>query len=154
MRKDTLAAGARSAKFAGGVGENDIFRNVSKEEKTDTVVAVEEKIVVRKKFIPLEGVILVRRQEIEKSSVLITDTMEQEKPAEGTIVERGPKVPLEVGTQVVFGKYAGAEFRLNGETLLLMKVEDILGSVEDEKPSYLDQPETWQGVGGCTIGRA
>ena len=37
-RKDLLAAGKKSATFAGGSGEGDIFRNVSKEERVDPVI--------------------------------------------------------------------------------------------------------------------
>jgi chaperonin GroES len=139
-RKDLLAAGQRSAKFAGGVGEGTGPSVMSEEDRaladaaTQNLV-IEKKAEPRKKFYPLENVMLVRRMEAATvSDVLITDTIEKEKPAEGFIVERGPNVPisLTVGTHVVFGKYSGTEFKLNGEIFLLMKTDELLGTIGDE----------------------
>lgn len=129
-RKDSLAAGARSATFQGGVGENDPLRNASKEARMPDPVFAPAPAKPRYQFIPLGDVLLVRQKIAEKSSLLAIDTVEQEKPAEGEVVTVGPLVPLTTGTQVVFGKYAGAEFRLNGEVLLLMKLTDILGTLQ------------------------
>jgi chaperonin GroES len=135
-RKDMLAAGARSATFMGGVGENDPLRNVAKgkDAKRNTYVPEAEQPIVRKKFIPTSGVLLVRRSEVTTKSVIITEAMEKEQPAEGVVLEVGPKVDIEVGSLVVFGKYSGAEFKLNGETLLLMETSDIKGTIVDESP--------------------
>src|ERR1700675_3590328 len=125
-RKDILAAGGRSATFMGGSGDNDIFRNVAPEGSFDTTVPTIEPVkVIRKKFIPTTGVLLIRRDEARSASgVLITETMEKEQPAEGTVLEVGHGIieqfGIKVGDHVVFGKYAGAEFKLNDETLLLM----------------------------------
>jgi chaperonin GroES len=147
MRKDTLAAGARSAKFAGGVGEGAGPSIMSEEDRaladaaTQNIV-IEKKAEPRKKFYPLENVMLVRRMEAATvSDILITETIEKEKPAEGFIVERGPNVPisLTVGTHVVFGKYSGTEFKLNGEIFLLMKTDELLGTIGDEPTN--EQPE-------------
>ncbi len=132
-RKDVLASGQRSAKFAGGVGENDIFRNVSKEAKDDSVPEVTPVKVVRKKFIPNEGILLIRPIETAAgSTVIITEQIEKERPSEGTVVEVGPNPGHTVGSHVVYGKYSGTEFKINGETLLLMEQKDILGRVIDE----------------------
>lgn len=134
-RKDMLAAGARSATFNGGVGENDIFRNVAPEGSRDeSVPVVESTSIARKRFIPTAGVLLVKRAEAEAiSKLVITDTMEKERPAEGIVLEVGPKVDIEVGAHIVFGKYAGTEFKLNGELLLLMEKDDIKGTIVDEE---------------------
>jgi len=133
-RKDMLAAGARSAKFAGGIGENDVLRNVAPEGSRDeSIPVIETAPVTRKKFRPTKGVLLVRRQEVVTTSVLITDNMEKEKPAEGIVLEVGKGVDIEVGAHVVFGKYSGAEFKLNGETLILLEEGEIKGTIEDEE---------------------
>lgn len=145
-RKDVLAAGARSATFNGGIGDNDIFRNVAPEGSRDEEIPVVESTPVpRKKFIPTAGVLLVRRDEARSaSSILITETMEKEQPAEGTVLEAGPDVTIAVGSHIVFGKYAGAEFRLNGETLLLMDATEVKGTIVDETP--LDQLSKFAGI--------
>lgn len=138
MRKDRLAAGARSATFAGGFGKGEGKGLVMSEKDRKAADADLKKIVIekktepRKKFIPTEEVMLVRRAEVVQSGLLIADLSEKEKPAEGTVIERGPSVKFNIGDHVVFGKYAGTEFKLNGEVLLLMNISDILGTLEDE----------------------
>jgi chaperonin GroES len=167
MRRDVLAAGARSAKFAGGVGENDITRNIMSDEDRAALDAQTAEVVIekaekpKKVFRPLAATLLVRRVTAEElSSLVITETMEQEKPSEGTIIAVGPKSYLSEGDHVVFGKYAGTEFKLNGEVLLIMDQEDIKGTIEVEvptvvRPSRFDDVSnpTWdENIGGC-IGR-
>jgi chaperonin GroES len=88
---------------------------------------------------PLHDRILVRRlQEEDKTSggIIIPDTA-KEKPQRGEIVaagkgrvtQDGKVIALEVriGDKVLFGKYSGTELKLNGEELLMMREEDILG---------------------------
>jgi chaperonin GroES len=88
---------------------------------------------------PLHDRILVRRlQEEDKTSggIIIPDTA-KEKPQRGEIVaagkgrvtQEGKVIALEVriGDKVLFGKYSGTELKLNGEELLMMREEDILG---------------------------
>ena len=142
-RKDTLAAGARSATFAGGVGEGDIYRNLSKEERVDPVIVIEKKIEPRKKFIPNPGVLLVRPIVIvaAPSAIIIEeDPNTKEKPSEGIVLECGEAIEdfptQDVGSHIVYGKYAGTEFKINGETLLLLDFADVKGRVvlEDESP--------------------
>ena len=90
---------------------------------------------------PLHDRILVRRTpEEEKTTggIYIPDTA-KEKPQRGEIVacgkgkitEDGKILPLEVkiGDRVLFGKYSGTEFKLNGEEFLMMREEDILGII-------------------------
>ena len=136
MRKDVLASGGRRATFAGGSGEGDIYRNLSSEPRDESIPEVTPVVTARKKFIPLKGTLLVRRAEaISPSGIIITETMEQEQPAEGEILEMHPGLDagLLVGDHIVFGKYAGTEFRLNGEVLLLMDVDEVKGIVIEEK---------------------
>lgn len=90
---------------------------------------------------PLHDRILVRRTEGEEKTaggLLIPDTA-KEKPQRGEIVacgkgrvtEDGKVLPLEVkiGDKVLFGKFAGSELKINGEELLMMREEDILGVI-------------------------
>jgi len=63
-----------------------------------------------------------------------------EKPVRGEIVaagkgkrlESGDIIPLDVkvGDQVLFGKYSGTEVKVNGDDLLVMREEDIMGVLE------------------------
>jgi chaperonin GroES len=88
---------------------------------------------------PLHDRVLVKRIEDEparRGAIIIPDSA-QEKPQEGKVIavgkgrvsEAGKKTPLDVkaGDRVLFGKYSGSEVKLNGEELLIMKEEDVLG---------------------------
>jgi chaperonin GroES len=50
----------------------------------------------------------------------------------GKIMENGNIRPLEVkpGDVVMFGKYSGTEVKIDGEELLVMREEDIMGVIE------------------------
>ncbi len=50
----------------------------------------------------------------------------------GKILENGERRPLEVkkGDKVLFGKYSGQTVKVDGEELLVMREEDIMGIVE------------------------
>ena len=136
MRKDTLAAGARSAKFAGGMGDGDIFRNVSDEPREEFVPDMTAKSVVKKVFRPLGEGLLVRQNETVTESGLILDTVEKEKPCEGIVLAIGKSVTtVSVGDTVVFGKYSGQAFKLNGEELLIMQLDEVKGILESGQPA-------------------
>ena len=90
-------------------------------------------------FRPLGDRVLVKRVEEEaktKGGIIIPDTA-KEKPQEGEVIAVGPgardeagKVqPLDVktGDRILFGKWSGAEVKLEGQDLLIMKESDILG---------------------------
>jgi chaperonin GroES len=94
------------------------------------------------KFRPLHDRVVIRRiEEIGKTTggIIIPDTA-KEKPMEGEIIAAGPGarnesgalVPLGVkkGDRILFGKWSGTEIKLDGEDLLIMKEEDIMGVVE------------------------
>jgi chaperonin GroES len=94
------------------------------------------------KLRPLQDRVLIRRVEPETKTsggIFIPDTA-QEKPMEGEVVSCGPGargedgklVPMEVkpGDRVLFGKWSGAEVKLNGEELMIMKETDIMGVLE------------------------
>jgi len=91
---------------------------------------------------PLHDRVIVRRLgEEEKSAggIIIPDTA-KEKPVQGEVVaagngkimENGDVRPLDVksGDKVIFSKYAGTEIKLNGEEVMMMREDDILGVIE------------------------
>ena len=91
------------------------------------------------KIKPLHDRVLVRRvDEVTKTSggIIIPDTA-KEKPLEGIveavgtgkITPDGKVVALTVkeGDKVLFGKYAGTEIKLDGESFLMIREEDLLG---------------------------
>jgi chaperonin GroES len=93
-------------------------------------------------FRPLHDRVLVRRVTAEEKTaggIIIPDTA-KEKPQEGEIVAAGPGAPNEKGElvaldvkpgdRVLFGKWSGTEFKIDGEDLLIMKESDILGVIE------------------------
>lgn len=78
------------------------------------------------------------KEEVTKSGIVLPDTA-KEKPQEGTVVavgsgrllENGERVALDVheGDRVLFAKYGGTEFKLDGEELLVLKENDILAII-------------------------
>jgi chaperonin GroES len=97
------------------------------------------------KLTPLHDRILVRRveeQETTRGGLIIPDTA-KDKPQEGEVVsagkgkvtEDGKLRPLDVkaGDRILFGKYAGTEVKLDGEELLIMREEEVLGIIESAK---------------------
>ena len=93
-------------------------------------------------FRPLGDRVLVKRVEEEektKGGIIIPDTA-KEKPQEGEVIavgpgardENGALVPLDVkaGDLILFGKWSGTEVKIDGEDLLIMKEDDIMGVVE------------------------
>lgn len=94
------------------------------------------------KIRPLHDRVIVKRLEEERktaSGIVIPDTA-AEKPDQGEIIAVGPgkrddngkHVALDVkaGDKVLFGKYAGQTVKVEGEELLVMREEDIMGVVE------------------------
>jgi chaperonin GroES len=91
---------------------------------------------------PLGDRLVVRptpREEMTKSGIVLPDTA-KERPQEGTVLSVGPGrtlddgklEPMEVreGQKVLFQKYAGTEFKLEDDELLILKHADILAIVE------------------------
>ncbi|WP_253340990.1 co-chaperone GroES [Sphingobium sp. OAS761] len=92
-------------------------------------------------FRPLHDRVLVRRKNAAEASpggIIIPDSA-QEKPQEGEIVSVGGGIrsqggvieplDLKAGDRILFAKWSGAEVRVNGEDLLIMKESDVLGVV-------------------------
>ncbi|HYL77046.1 MAG TPA: co-chaperone GroES [Bryobacteraceae bacterium] len=91
---------------------------------------------------PLYDRIVVRRieeQETKVGGLFIPDSA-KEKPQEGEVVavgkgkrlEDGKVVPLDVqkGDRILFGKYSGSEIRIDGEELIVMREDEVLGVLE------------------------
>jgi len=94
------------------------------------------------KIRPLQDRVIVKRLEEEektKGGIIIPDTA-KEKPQEGKVIavgkgkltEDGKVIPLDVkaGDKILFGKYSGTEIKVEGDELLIMREEDILGIIE------------------------
>lgn len=87
-----------------------------------------------------DNVIVQRLPEKEKTAggIIIPDTA-KEKPQRGKILftgkgrttDDGKNIPLEVktGDEVLFGKYTGTEFKVEGEEFIMMKENEIYGIV-------------------------
>ena len=80
------------------------------------------------------------REEMTKSGIVLPDTA-KEKPQEGTILAVGPgrilddgkreSIDVKKGDTVLYAKYAGTEFKIDEEELLIVSQKDILAIVED-----------------------
>jgi chaperonin GroES len=77
----------------------------------------------------------IPKEEVSKGGIVLPDTA-QEKPQEGKIIAVGPgrlsedgkRIAMEVkkGDTVIYSKYAGTEFKLDDEELVIMREGDIL----------------------------
>jgi chaperonin GroES len=80
----------------------------------------------------------IEEQETKKGGIIIPDTA-KEKPQEGKVValgtgkldDNGKKVEFTVkkGDKVLISKYGGTEIKMNGESYLIMREDDILGII-------------------------
>ena len=93
------------------------------------------------KLTPLGDRVVVQpmgREETTKSGIVLPDTA-KEKPQRGTVLaigqgrrdDDGDRIPMDVkaGDQVLFAKYAGTEFKLDDQELLILAEKDILAIV-------------------------
>ena len=90
---------------------------------------------------PLHDRVLVKRieeKESVKGGIIIPDSA-KEKPQEGEVVavgagkinEKGDRVALDVkaGDRILFGKYSGAEIKVEDEEYLILREEEILAKL-------------------------
>jgi len=95
------------------------------------------------KIRPLHDRLIVRRQEEERttaSGIVIPESASAEKPDQGVVEAVGNgkllddgslrKLDVNVGDKVLFGKYAGQAVKVDGDELLVMKEEDVMGIIE------------------------
>ena len=96
---------------------------------------------------PLHDRILIKRieeKETVKGGIIIPDTA-KEKPQEGEVVavghgkktDEGKVIALDVkaGDRILFGKYSGAEIKLEGQEFLILREEEVLGIIEGKAAS-------------------
>jgi chaperonin GroES len=98
---------------------------------------------VAAKLKPLGDRVVVQpmgREETTKSGIVLPDTA-KEKPQRGTVIAAGEgrrdddgdriAMDVKVGDQVLFAKYAGTEFKLEDDELLILSEKDILAVLTD-----------------------
>jgi len=101
-------------------------------------MSVKSKIKIR----PLYDRVIVKREEEENRSaggIVIPDSA-KEKPIRGVILAVGAgkvldngdtrALAVKVGDRILFGKYAGTEIKLEGEEVLVLREEDIMGVID------------------------
>jgi chaperonin GroES len=93
------------------------------------------------KIVPLGDRVVIKptpKEEVSKGGIVLPDTA-KEKPQEGKIIAVGPgrltedgkRIAMEVkkGDKVIYSKYAGTEFKLEDEELVIMREGDILAKM-------------------------
>lgn len=87
---------------------------------------------------PLHDRVVVKRVEEETKTAggIVLPGSAAEKPSEGEVLAVGTGKPLDngqvralevkVGDRVLFGKYSGTEVKVDGETVIVMREDDIL----------------------------
>ena len=91
---------------------------------------------------PLHDRVIVRRIDAAESmvgSIIIPDSA-REKPQQGEVVavgsgallETGERAQIEVqaGNRIIFGKYGGADVKLDGQEYLILREEEILAIID------------------------
>ncbi len=94
------------------------------------------------KIRPLHDRVIVKRIEAERttaSGIVIPDSA-GEKPDQGEVLSVGNgklldngevrKLDVKVGDRVLFGKYAGQTVKVDGQEVMVLREEDILGVIE------------------------
>ncbi len=86
---------------------------------------------------PVGRRVLVKRieEETKKGGIIIPDTA-KEKPQQGEVIEVADvgkdddPLPVTKGDRILFGKYAGTEFEIDGVEHLVLNEDDILGIIK------------------------
>ena len=91
---------------------------------------------------PLHDRVVIRRMEEERTSAggIVLPDNATEKPVRGEVLAVGNGkildsgevrgLDVKVGDKVLFGKYSGTEVKIDGEEVLVMREEDIMGVLE------------------------
>ncbi len=94
------------------------------------------------KIRPLHDRVIVKRVEEERTSAggIVLPDSATEKPSEGEVIAVGNgklldngdvrAMDVKVGDKILFGKYAGNEVKVEGEEVIVMREEDIMGVIE------------------------
>ena len=94
--------------------------------------------MAKAKIKPLGDRVVIKpipKEEVSKGGIVLPDTV-KEKPQEGEIIAVGPgklsedgkriAMEVKVGDTVIYSKYAGTEFKLDDEEVVIMRESDIL----------------------------
>ncbi len=85
-----------------------------------------------------DRVIIERIEEKTTAGGIVIPETSGDKPQRGRVTATGPgrtengtlqKLDVKVGDEVLFGKYAGTEVKVDGKNLLVMREEDIMGVI-------------------------
>src|SRR5579859_2283724 len=103
-----------------------------------------KEVYVMAKIRPVGDRVIVKpaaKEEVTRSGIVIPDTA-KEKPQEGIVIavgsgkllDNGDRVPLEIkeGDRVLYAKYGGTEFKLDGEEYLVLRESDVLAVLVKE----------------------
>jgi len=95
------------------------------------------------KLQPLGDRVVIEREESEERTAggIVLPDSAQDKPARGTVISIGDgrllddgtrhKLQVKPGDRVVFSSYAGEQFKIGDQELLLMREEDILAILDE-----------------------
>ena len=77
----------------------------------------------------------ISEEETTKSGIVLPDTVDKEKKAEGKVLaigegEKIQKLGLKEGDKVLFGKYAGEEVKVEEKEYKILSDEDVLAVIE------------------------
>ena len=105
-------------------------------------ITKEIEVIMKTNITPLHDRVIVKRideGEQIRGGIIIPDSA-KEKPQEGEVIaagegkykEDGPRQPLdfEKGDRVLFGKYSSSDIKIDGEELLIMREDEILGIIK------------------------
>jgi chaperonin GroES len=125
----------------GGAVRNGLHRHPATKVRAARAAPRRNTLASTSKLQPLGDRVVVKptpREEMTKSGIVLPDTA-KEKPQEGMILAVGPgafdtegkriAMDVKVGQKVLYGKYAGTEFKLDDDELLIVSQKDILAVV-------------------------
>mgnify|MGYP003573057383 CR=1 FL=1 len=99
--------------------------------------------MAKMKIRPLDDRVVVRTNEAEETTAggIVLPDAAKEKPQRGTVVAVGPgrlldsgeraSISVEVGDEILFGKYGGTDIEINGDEVKILRESDILAKVVD-----------------------
>lgn len=92
---------------------------------------------------PLGDHIIVKplsNEEVTKAGIVLPDTVDKDRPERGEVIAVGPgrvldngsRSPMEVsvGQKVIFKKYAPEEIKIDGQTLLVINLSEVIAIIE------------------------
>jgi chaperonin GroES len=81
----------------------------------------------------------IEQEEVTAGGIVLPETA-KEKPQQGNVMAAGPgardedgkhiQMDVKVGDRVLYAKYAGTEFKMDGKKLLILRESDLLAVIE------------------------